>query len=77
MSDGARMIASGPGGLLHLLTLAGGEPTALPGLGTEDDASGWTADGRSIVTFHPSELPVRVYSYFRELSELFEIEGLR
>jgi hypothetical protein len=116
-ADGTRAIASGPGGRLYLLPLAGGEPTPLPGLGAGDEATGWTSDGRAIVTFRPSEWPVRVYrydiatgaktlwrqpsppdrvgfvkmnqfhstpdgsayvySYFRELSALFEISGLR
>jgi eukaryotic-like serine/threonine-protein kinase len=62
-ADGARVIASGPGGRLYLVPLTGGEPTPLAGLGVGDEVTGWTADGRSIITFRPSELPVRVYRY--------------
>src|SRR5207247_8839549 len=62
-ADGARVIASGPGGRLYLVPRTGGDPRPLAGLAVGDEATGWIADGRSFVTFRASELPVRVNRY--------------
>jgi serine/threonine protein kinase/Tol biopolymer transport system component len=61
--DGSKVIAAGPDGRIYLYPLSGGEPTALPGLTTEDFPSGWLSDGHSFFVLRGGGLPANVYKY--------------
>jgi Tol biopolymer transport system component len=58
--DGQRVIVRGPDQRWYLYPLEGGEPSAVPGLESADQPSGWTADGKAVFVFRRAELPARV-----------------
>lgn len=115
--DGNVVLVSGPDRRRYLYPLAGGEPTAVPGLEENDIATGWTPDGRALYVRRRGDLPTRVfvmdlatgrrelwrtlmpadsagvssiggvaatpdgksyvYSYLRNLADLYVVEGLK
>jgi Tol biopolymer transport system component len=58
--DGKFVVAKGPDDRFYLYPLAGGEPTALPGLSGLDIPVRWSADGRSLYVYRRGVVPARV-----------------
>ena len=57
--DGASILVRSGGGALLLFPSAGGEPRSVPGTTPEDRVLRWGADGRSLVLYSGSQVPVR------------------
>jgi Tol biopolymer transport system component len=58
--DDERVVALGADGIPALYPLAGGEPTAIPGLGEYDVPICWAPDGREIFVARYEESPPRI-----------------
>lgn len=59
--DGKRVAALGPDQRPYLYPLAGGEPSPIPGLTSEDTPLSWSADSRLLYVYRRRELPAKVY----------------
>ena len=59
--DAKWFVARGPDRKRYLYPLPGGEPTAIPGLDSEDAVSQRTADGRFLYVYRSNEIPMKVY----------------
>ena len=59
--DGKLVAVRGPDQRLYFYPLAGGEPSAIPGLTAEDEPTAWSADGRFLYVYRRRELPAKVY----------------
>jgi hypothetical protein len=61
-TDGQRMVAIGPDEIPALYPLAGGEPTAIPGLGRDDVVLCWTTDGHGLLVarYESEGVPPRI-----------------
>jgi Tol biopolymer transport system component len=57
--DGASILVRSGGGALLLFPSAGGEPRSVPGTTPEDRVLRWGTDGRSLVLYSGSQVPVR------------------
>jgi len=57
--DGTTVLVIGPDRRLILYPLEGGEPHPVPGAAPDEQACGWTADGRSIYIARPN-MPMRI-----------------
>jgi serine/threonine protein kinase/dipeptidyl aminopeptidase/acylaminoacyl peptidase len=57
--DGASILVRSGGGALLLFPAAGGEPRSVPGTTPEDRVLRWGADGRSLILYSGSQVPVR------------------
>jgi eukaryotic-like serine/threonine-protein kinase len=58
--DNKFTVVRGPDQRLYLYPIEGGEPVPLPGVTTQDEPVGWTADGKSVWVFRRAELPTKV-----------------
>jgi len=58
--DGRFLIATGPDGRMVVYSVEPSEPRPIPGLAPDDVVTRWTADGRGIYVWKPSEMPARV-----------------
>jgi Tol biopolymer transport system component len=58
--DGTFVLAEGPDHRRYLYPIAGGEPTAIPGLAPDDTPQQWTADGRSLYVCRRRDIPAHV-----------------
>ncbi len=61
--DGKAVAVSGPDRRLYLYPLAGGEPTALPGLTMAYRPIRFTADGRTLYCQEEATIPSRIFRY--------------
>ncbi len=59
--DGKGVLAAGPDRKRYFYPLAGGEPTAVPGLAADEGPAGWTDDGRFLYVSRRRDLPGRVF----------------
>jgi dipeptidyl aminopeptidase/acylaminoacyl peptidase len=59
--DGKQIAMIGPDKRPALLPIDGGDSRPVPGLDAGDAPIGWTADGRSIFSYHLGEVPATVY----------------
>src|SRR5712692_8820815 len=59
--DGRFVAAQGPDQRLYLYPVAGGEPSAIPGIAPEETPTGWSADSRFLYIFRRRELPAKVH----------------
>src|SRR5262249_56926438 len=59
--DGTRIAVVGPDRKDYLYPLAGGEPTAITGLGQDETIGGWTADGKALYVYSRRDIPGRLY----------------
>ncbi len=59
--DGQVVAAVGPDEKGYLYTVAGGEPRSIPGIEAGEVPVEWSADGRALYIYRPSDLPARVY----------------
>ncbi len=57
--DGGSILVRGTTGTLEIYPSSGGAGKAVPGTTGEDVALRWGADGRSIILFHGTQIPVR------------------
>jgi hypothetical protein len=58
--DGRSIVVTDSAGRLLVYPSEGGEARPVPGARPEDTVVRWSADGRSVLTFHGSEVPARV-----------------
>ena len=58
--DGRSIVVRTSSGGLLLCPVDGGEPRAVKGAGPADVVIRWSADGRSLLVFHPDEIPSRI-----------------
>src|SRR5262249_16958279 len=61
--DGKAIVVRGPDRRIYLYPLAGGEPTALPGLGDKHRPARFSADGKYLYIQEDQTIPMRVDSY--------------
>ncbi len=59
--DGSRIIVIGPDRKRYFYPLAGGEPTAIPGLADDESPVNWAEDGRSLYVYRRRDMPGRVH----------------
>jgi eukaryotic-like serine/threonine-protein kinase len=59
--DAKFFAAKGPDDRFYLYPIAGGEPTALPGLSGLDVPVRWSADGRSLFVYRRGVVPAKAY----------------
>ncbi len=59
--DGVWTVVTGPDRKTYLYPLAGGEPTAVPGVDVNDSVAGFASDSRSVYVYHRGEIPTNVY----------------
>jgi Tol biopolymer transport system component len=59
--DSKYVAAVGPDQNGYLYPVDGGEPRPIPGFPKADTPVAWAADGRSLFTYRPGELPAKVY----------------
>jgi len=59
--DGQSVAAIGPDQNGQLYPINGGKPHPIDGLKMGEVPITWSQDGRSLYTYHPGELPARVY----------------
>jgi len=59
--DGAQAVVTGPDRKTYLYPLAGGEPTAIPGVEVNDLVAGFASDARSVYVFRRGGIPTEVY----------------
>ena len=59
--DGQSVAAIGPDQSGQLYPVRGGDARPIKGLNSGEVPITWSQDGRSLYTYHPGELPVRVY----------------
>jgi WD40 repeat protein len=59
--DGKFIAVRGPDQKLYLYSIAGGEPTPIPGATLEDTPSGWSGDGHGLYVYRRRELPAKIY----------------
>jgi hypothetical protein len=67
--DGRWVAAVGPGSLIRLYPIEGGEPREVPGLLPGDEPSAWTGDGRGLFVGRYERLPAQVYRVDLESGE--------
>jgi Tol biopolymer transport system component len=60
-ADGSRASVLGPDRKHYLYPLAGGEPTAIPGVEVNDRIAEFAQDGRSVYVYRQGEVPSRLY----------------
>jgi Tol biopolymer transport system component/predicted Ser/Thr protein kinase len=58
--DGSQVAGVGPDGLAYLYSLAGGQPTPVPGFKPGEQPIEWSADGKSLYVYRPGEFPAKV-----------------
>jgi eukaryotic-like serine/threonine-protein kinase len=58
--DGTQAAGVGPDGLAYLYSLAGGQPTMVPGFKSGEQPIEWSADGKSLYVYRPGEFPAQV-----------------
>jgi hypothetical protein len=58
--DGRSIVVADSAGRLLVYPAEGGEARPIPGARPEDAVIRWSADGRSVLAFHGSEVPARV-----------------
>jgi hypothetical protein len=61
--DGKRIATIGPDRKLMLVPVDGSAPQPLPGSVEDENAAGWSADGRTLYTFVVGEQPLRIYRH--------------
>jgi Tol biopolymer transport system component len=59
--DGKWVVVRGPDRKRYLYSLAGGEPTPIPGVDPEDGVAQFSADGRFVYVSRNAEVPAKVY----------------
>ncbi len=59
--DGTGVLVIGPDRKRYLYPLAGGEPTAVPGLSAEDTISSWGTDARHLYVYRRRDVPGHLY----------------
>jgi hypothetical protein len=67
--DGRWVAALGPGDLVKLYPIDGGEPRAVPGILPGDEPSGWSRDGRTLFVSQFERLPAQVFQLDLESGE--------
>ncbi len=58
--DGLQILYSKPGGTYLVQPAGGGTARPVPGLTTDDQVIRWTADGRSVYVYRPTNVPFRI-----------------
>jgi Tol biopolymer transport system component/predicted Ser/Thr protein kinase len=58
--DGSQVAGVGPDGLAYLYSLAGGQPSPVPGFKPGEQPIEWSADGKSLYVYRPGEFPAKV-----------------
>jgi Tol biopolymer transport system component len=58
--DGLQILYSKPGGTYFIQSAVGGTAQPVPGLTADDQVIRWSADGRSLYFFRPSNVPFRL-----------------
>jgi serine/threonine protein kinase/Tol biopolymer transport system component len=58
--DGSRVAGVGSDGLAYLYSLAGGQPSPVPGFKPGEQPIEWSADGKSLYVYRPGEFPAKV-----------------
>ncbi|MGH9389296.1 MAG: hypothetical protein ACRD1Z_06745, partial [Vicinamibacteria bacterium] len=58
--DGKSVLAVGPDRKRYLYPLEGGEPSVVPGLGTDETPSGYSEDGRFVYVYRRQDIPSKI-----------------
>jgi hypothetical protein len=58
--DGSQVAGVGPDGLAYLYSLAGGQPSPVPGFKPGEQPIEWSTDGKSLYVYRPGEFPAKV-----------------